>query len=156
MAIVTSERYDEAIWLAGMADATPPHRPSDLIVSEMEAALPGGRTARVSLFGRRGEPSAPLLAISPPSAVEAAAHDALLRELWASLPDSSVAGGRGASFRMHADASRDQCDGTSFSPAQLRQLGALVRSRLFDVWRALTPELATLRGSFELFTGLLV
>jgi len=110
----------------------------------------GGHSS-VTLIARSESTSAPLAILSPPSGVAAAAHDQLLKELWASVPDSSVSGGRGARFRLHADPGGDACDGDFFSPAQHERLLSFVRERVFDAWRSVTPELRSLAGSFELF-----
>ena len=113
--------------------------------------------ARVELYRNSADESrsAPLVAISPPQAVDAGADDEFLHELhalWASR--TAAAGGTIASFTLHLDASLDGSQlgpVGGLAPAQLQRLRLFLRARLLDVWRALTPALARMSASVELF-----
>jgi len=97
--------------------------------------------------------AAPLLTIAPPSAAAAAEDDRFLHELWSSLASTSASGGQFARFHLFEDSASDHWaeSPACFSPDQLERLRAFVRGRLFDAWRALTPDLSRLSGTFELF-----
>ena len=113
--------------------------------------------ARVELYRNANDESrsAPLVAISPPSALDSSADDEFLHELhalWASR--TAAAGGTIASFTLHLDASLDGSQlgpVGGLAPAQLQRLRLFLRARLLDVWRALTPALARMSASVELF-----
>ena len=130
----------------------PLHTPTDLVVSTMEVAMAGGRTSTVALYGRvadLGATHSPLVAISPPSRSEAEADHQFLQSLWAA--QGAVAGVM-AMVHLHADPSLDSWgERAGFGVVQLERLRALLRSRLFDVWSALVPQLAKLSASFEIF-----
>jgi len=91
----------------------------------------------------------PLLTISPSSPVEAEADHAFLRSIWDA---QSANAGRLVRFTLHADAESDSwTERADLDEAQLCRLRLLLRSRLFEVWRSLAPELHRMTGSFEVF-----
>ena len=122
-------------------------------MTEVTARLPAGQTTRIAMYRRRGSSSTswPLLAISPPPAADASADDRFLHELYSSLSETNPAGGQIARFELFVDQQQDRwTEPSSFNPEQLERLRRFVRSRLFDVWRALSPQLAKLTGTFEM------
>ena len=112
---------------------------SDIACACVEVDASPSYRARVELYRNSADKSrsAPLVAISPPSALDASADDQFLRELhalWALR--TAAAGGTVASFTLHLDASLDGSQlgpVGGLAPAQLQRLRLFLRARLFDV-----------------------
>lgn len=128
------------------------HTCPQLRVTEISNAA-AGALALYSRVDCHDRAAVPVVTFAPPSAAAAALDDLLLHELWASLASTSAAGGQLAKFHLFEDSACDNWaeSPAAFSPEQLERLHAFVRGRLFDAWRALTPELSRLSGTFELF-----
>ena len=100
------------------------------------------------------EASSQLFAITAPTPAVAKIDHEFLCSLWAAQSSSCRHPGCGMllKFQLEVDASRDRCiERAAFSDVQLDGLRAFLRSRLFDVWKAIAPNLERLHGSFELF-----
>ena len=92
-----------------------------------------------------------LLTISPPSRSDAERNDRFLNELWLSRR-SHPAGGQIARLQLHEDPSCDRwAEAATYSPDQLDSIASFLRSRIFNVWKGLMPQLARASASFELF-----
>ena len=129
---------------------------SDIACACVEVDASPSYRARVELYRNSADDSrsAPLVAISPPPALEANTDDEFLHELHALWASRTAAGGTIASFTLHLDASLDGSQlgpVGGLAPAQLQRLRLFLRARLLDVWRALMPALARMSASVELF-----
>lgn len=131
---------------------------ADLKIAEHDVECENGQRIRIALYdhdhagcgnSRKCSPGAPLIAIGAPAKNAADADHQFLSHLWRAQSEFA---GRMANFQVHRDQSRDTWTvQAGFTDEHLARLSQLLRARLFDVWRALAPNLETMSGSFEIF-----
>ena len=120
---------------------------ADLCVTDIDCISLYGHVKHQE--GRRS--GAALVAIPPPNRMAAEADHCFLTELWAAQAEFA---GKMPKFHLHRDSysSRDEwTEHAGFAPAHLTRLAQLLRTRIFDAWLAVAPDLEHMSGSFEIF-----